>query len=407
MQSAITKFHDLSLCGLCRLRLGVKSKVGKKKDKDTICYICGGIMERVESLSAEITRKLEGLEFDTFLIGASVPHKILDREDELRSRYKIKGKDSIKSQITKLLSEETKHQTGKKVDFSKPDVTVLVSFTDGEIILNLRSVWLSGSYLKLARGLPQRSAPCNICNGLGCAKCGYKGKSFESVQGEITNFLTSRFSAENCNFIWLGSEDENSLVSGTGRPFFVEITKPKNRFVIPTRIQTRGSAAKRSNRVFFRSKAVQVVNLRLLDRRVTDVPFFEITARIYLKRKQPNGEVDIPGLKLVEQNFSNSLVSVRLSRKFKTVQKEIKSLSCKSLNNGERLELRIDCDGGIPLKKLITGQDDSVKPNLAQFFSPYEIDSQRPFDVLDVRIKERKQKSSTAALNETQLDEQI
>ena len=45
----------------------------------------------------------------------------------------------------------------------------------------------------------------------------------------ITDFLTKSFNAEGCNFVWLGSEDENSLVSGSGRPFFVEIVTPKKR----------------------------------------------------------------------------------------------------------------------------------------------------------------------------------
>ena len=342
-------------------------------------------MARVKPLAEEIVAKLEEYEYDTFLVGASVPHTVLDNEDELRSRFKIKGRDSVKSQITKLLSQKVKQQTGKAVNYSRPDLTVLASMNEGLITINLRSVWLRGRYVKLRRGLPQRSSVCGICSGLGCAGCDYKGRTIDSVQSRISDFLTGVFAAEGCNFVWLGSEDENSLVSGSGRPFYVEVTKPKKRFAMKEVLTSRGNGGKR--KIFFKSKEVQIKELELLERRVTDVPQFEITAQVNLKRKTdaaPFGDSQIESL---EKNFSNVLTSVRLSRKFRTVQKEIRGISCKTRDGGETIELLVHCDGGIPLKKLVSGQDETVRPNLGTYFSSYEIDPEKPFDILNVTIK--------------------
>ena len=142
--------------------------------REDSCYVCAGAMTLVKPLSDDIVVELKKYDYDTFLVGASVPHTILDNDDELRSRFKIKGRDSIKSQITKMLSQKVKTQTGKTVNYSKPDLTILASMGDRQISINLRSIWLAGKYVKLKRGLPQRSSACGICNGLGCAECGYR-----------------------------------------------------------------------------------------------------------------------------------------------------------------------------------------------------------------------------------------
>jgi tRNA pseudouridine synthase 10 len=344
-------------------------------------------MSSVRPLSSEIIERLGEYDYETFLVGASVPHTILDKDDELRSRFKIKGRDSIKSQITKMLSQKVALQTGKSVNYSKPDLTILVSLSDGEITLSLRSVWLSGKYVKLKRGLPQRSSVCATCNGLGCAECEYRGRSLDSVQGRITDFLTDAFEAESCNFVWLGSEDENSLVRAPGRPFYVEVVKPKKRFAMKDKLAN-SFHSKNKKTPIFRSKEIQVRELELLERRITDVPQFEITARIFLKKKSAAPALDPTTLEIMETNFEDVNAAVRLSRKFRTVQKEIHKIRCRSIEKGERLELKIDCDGGIPLKKLVSGQDDTVTPNLHHYLDSYEIDREQPFDVLSVRVKD-------------------
>ena len=340
-------------------------------------------MASVKSIADQVVKTLENYDYETFLVGASVPHTILDNDDELRSRFKIKGRDGLKSQITKMLSQKVKLQTAKLVNYSKPDLTVLVSIVDRQISVNVRSLWLSGKYVKLKRGLPQRSSTCEVCNGLGCAECGYRGSSLESVQTQITNFLVSTFEAESCNFVWLGSEDENSLVKPPGRTFYVEVVRPKKRFAMKDGLK---STPKR-NPIFFRSPEIQIRDLVLLDRRVTEVPTFEIQAKVYLKRKPEAAALNLDKIKALRSNFTAKTVSVRLSRKFRTVQKEIHWIHAKLQEDGS-LELKISCDGGIPLKKLISGQDDSVLPNLGQYLTSYEIDRAQPFDVMEVKIRE-------------------
>ncbi len=118
------------------------------------------------------------------------------------------------------------------------------------------------------------------------------------------------------------------------------------------------------------------------------MPHFEIIAKINLRIKPGSPALEPSQIELIEDEFVRVRASVRLSRKFRTVQKEIRSVSCFSSNNGEVIELKVHCDGGIPIKKLVTGQDDTVRPNLARYLSSYEIDQERPFDITGVKIKD-------------------
>lgn len=386
MKSALLAIGGFALCKYCQKRLGVKSNQMIRENVSS-CYVCDGLMEFVKPLSREVVAKLEDYDYDTFLVGASVPHKVLDNEDELRSRLKIKGRDGIKSQITKMLSLTVKQLTGKTVNYSKPDATVLVSMVDQHVTVNPRSLWLSGRYVKLVRGLQQRSTICPVCSGLGCAECDYKGKSKDSVQARITGFLMEKFGADDCNFVWLGSEDENSLVDVPGRPFYVEVMRPAKRFAMRELLEDREKSKASRKKIFFRSKEIEVREIRQIDHRVTDVPQFEIVAKINLRRKEHAPSLDDSQVSLIEKDFDHALVSVRLSRKLRTVRKEVYEIKCSKMAGGDRLELTIRCDGGIPLKKLVACQDDAVDPNLSARLSCYEVDREQPFDILDVKVR--------------------
>lgn len=369
---------EINLCKYCIEREGIKAHSAKT------CDLCGGLLGKLDLHSDEIIEKLSDYEFETFLIGASIPQTILDREDELRSRLKIKGKESVKSQITRMLTRKIAKATGKHADYSRPEVTILLSLSDGSIAINPRSIWLSARYVKYTRGISQRASDCKNCNGLGCATCNYLGKSIENIQSIASKYFCKKFQAESCNFVWLGSEDENSLVEGTGRPFFAEVQRPKKRL-------DGGDHSK--PRLSFKSKDIKIFKISRLEKRITEVPQFDVKCVVHLVRK----ETDAPQELLVDEiqrNFTEALVNVQLSRKYRVVQRLIHSIVATPSKDGLRAELLITCEGGVPLKKLVTGQDDSVEPNLSNLLSQYSIDQEKPFDILDVSVRKASQRPS-------------
>src|SRR5579875_2844956 len=115
-----------------------------------------------------------------------------------------------KAQVTRYLSNALSKRTGKRLDYKLPDITVLFSVSEGSIEVQPRPIWLSARYLKTERGIPQRSTICSVCRGVGCANCNFEGKTPHSIQAIITRLLKNMYRAEDCNFIWIGSEDEKS-----------------------------------------------------------------------------------------------------------------------------------------------------------------------------------------------------
>lgn len=395
----MAEYELVSLCKYCLDREGIRSR---PRIEQRPCSLCNGLLSNLETISEEMIKKLSDYEYDTFLVGATVPQVILDKEDELRSRLKIKGRESIKSQITRILSTSVASSTDRKVDFSRPDVTVVVSIADNNIEVNPRSIWLGAKYRKLSRGIPQRETTCRVCNGLGCTECNYGGKSSRSIQSIVSKYLVGKFQAESCNFVWLGSEDENSLVGGSGRPFYVEVLRPKKRFTSKSRTRFGSMLAYKSN-------DIELKDVTRLEKRVTEVPQFDIRCRVNLIRKEGQVEgLELP-LKELQEQFTNALVNVRLSRKFRIVQRRVRSISITTEEGLQNLQLLISCEGGIPLKKLVSGQNNDVEPNLSVLASKYEIDSRQPFDILDIKIRKAKGKERNhgSHSDETMLDETI
>ena len=379
--------YEISLCENCLRREGIKATLKSG------CDLCGGLLQNLSIVAARIVDKLKEFEYNTFLIGASVAPTLLDREDELRSRFKIKGKESLKSEITRLLTERISKTTGKRPDYARPDVTVLITTYDQSISIVPRSIWLCARYTKSTRGIPQRASACKTCSGLGCAECGYRGMLGMSIQSVASDFFCKEFNAESCNFIWLGSEDENSLVGGSGRPFYIEVVRPKKRF------EGRG-LSHLSARMVFKSKDLKLFGVQRLRNRMSDIPQIEVRCKIYLRNGNMNHEVKLQGHD-IERNFSNHVVNVRLSRKFRIVQRLIRSIKIESEGN-ERAVILFDCDGGIPIKKLVNGQDSAVEPNLSKFIAPFHLDEEKPFDILEVRLKETQMKVDRRAKQRVQ-----
>lgn len=363
--------REMSLCKFCSAREGLRSRSEK------VCSLCNGLFNQIGQFSKEVTEKLQDYQYDTFLVGTTMPSEVIDNEDELRARFRIRGKEGIKSQFNSILTEKIALLTKKKVNYSMPDVTVLLSLSTGSISVTSRSVWLSARYKKQKRGVSQRSSTCQVCNGLGCAECSYKGRSGKSVETLASSLFSDKFRAESCSFVWLGSEDENSLVGGSGRPFYVEVIQPRRRYA--------GVAISKKRKLELASEGVEIVKIHRLERKFSDVPLFDISCRVFLKRDE---ESDTPEFQAreIEKNFSNCLVGVRLNRKYRIVQRLVRSVKASAHAEGTA-ELMIECEGGIPIKKLVTGQDNTVEPNLSNLIKFYHIEPERPFDILDVKLR--------------------
>ena len=329
------------------------------------CYICRGLMDSLGVIAKSILAAVKAFEFDTFLIGATLSTQMYEREDAMRARLKIKGKESIKYYLTRELGMRLALLAGKKVEYGKPDITIILTVdkeNNVDVAVTSRPIAFAGVYIKKSRGLPQKQDKCTSCGGKGCNSCNYSGLSgHESVEGIITKELVRITKGQTPKFTWIGSEDQSSLVLGSGRPFYVRVLNPKKRKLKNKRIKGNGITA-----------MLSVIN----DKPVIQ-PRFTVKTRIHIKCE------DVLTKKILKKLNSLSESKVTFENKSKVSTKIIYSVRVRQLDSNQ-FDLTIVADGGLMIKQLVGGEE-YMKPNVS------EILGARCeciiFDILDVQLQ--------------------
>lgn len=189
------------------------------------CYVCRGLMDGLEGLVDHVTERVSGYEYETFSVGATLKVSVLDRDDYIRSRAGAAGAVSIKAALTGEVGEIISGRTGKRLDRDDPDITILVDTRLGSCEVRSRHMVVGMRYTKTRRGLPQKRTACGACGGAGCDGCGFSGDG-PSVEGVISAYLLGVVGGTDVRFTWVGGEDRDSLVLGSGRPVYARVRNP-------------------------------------------------------------------------------------------------------------------------------------------------------------------------------------
>jgi len=373
---AQTILKEYVLCDYCTGRLFAKKlnltsyKVLGKKLKNQFgsnstqkkCHICNDIMNNLEHYLKKMTDTSSQYTFSTFLVGAVLKPSSVDKDDSVRSRFKLQGIDSLKTSITRELGKKFARKTKTTVDFLKPDVTLTINFKDNSCSIRSKPLFLFGRYTKNVRDIPQKQFPCEFCNGFGCKQCDYHGiADFESVEGKICKFLYEKFGAIQAKLTWVGGEDKTSLVLGKGRPFFVKLSNPKIRRKKPQKTT---------------QNDISIKELRVIDQIPQEFSFCS-RIEIIVTTKNPLVSENLKNLKkLLETpiliDASSGKTNRRLIHEIKYRKKSPNSFS-----------LSIVVDGGFPVKRFV--EDKNIKPNLSVLLD--NICLCETFDFHEIKLK--------------------
>lgn len=335
----ISLLKQYKLCRRCLERHGGKGKPDR-------CYVCRGLFDSLDLMVKKIVKAVKGYEYRTFLIGATLPTQIYEREDAIRARLKIRGRESAKSQLTRELGMRLARLEGKKVEYMKPDLTINLTIdkeNSVEVAVKSRPLAVSGRYVKKIRGLPQKQDRCTSCEGKGCDLCGSSGLSgYGSIEGVIAKGLMELTGGQAPRFTWIGSEDQTSMVLGRGRPFYARVTNPKKR--------------KLKNKTI-RGSGVQAA-LSVIDYEPELQPRFKVKTRIHAKGEKALTAQDMKKL--------NSLAGTEVSfeNRAKLATKKIHSARAKRIDDSQ-FALAIVADGGLMIKQFVGGEE-FMKPNISE-----------------------------------------
>ncbi len=324
--------------------LGEKIRKITKQSKPKSCYLCKNLMPELDTFLNKILDMSKEYEFSTFLIGAILKPSILDRDDIIRSKFKLRGIAGIKSDVTREMGKQFGKKTRTKVDYQSPDIVFTIDFKKDQCDIKPKALFLQGRYTKEARGIPQKQISCNRCDGKGCFVCDFHGISeFNSVEGHIAKFLFEKFGAQQAKITWIGSEDQSSLVLGNGRPFFVKMINPhKRKVTIPKKVKLGN---------------VSVLNLRTVSKIPNDQIKFKTDVMLEITTEKdltPDALDVLEGLKEMPITISEN-VSWKNQKRIYDIK--VKKLDTKSFT------VLMTLDGGIPLKRLVTGNN--VEPSIS------------------------------------------
>jgi tRNA pseudouridine synthase 10 len=315
-------------------------------------------------------------------VGCRVPAEIIQKEDYIYSKLEDEP-ESIKKEINREIGKFLSLQMGNEVDFDNPNLVIMVDFNTNmtpNLEIQLNPLFVEGRYRKLIRGIPQTKWPCRKCKGKGCEYCNYTGKLYmESVEELISPQIIKEVKGTESKFHGAGREDIDVRMLGNGRPFVVEIKEPQKRTLNLKELENKIN--------LYAAGKVEVSNLKLVgkERRSQIKTSSTSTYKVYraivdLDKETSNDDLKIlSSLDVIEQR-----TPLRVShRRADLIRKRrVRDLKVKKLDQ-ERLELIIECEGGLYIKELISGDEYRTQPSVSSLL-------QNParcveLDVLDVQ----------------------
>lgn len=336
------------LCLPCAKRQGDLVKAGHVKvleDRVEECYICSGLLSRLDYIFNLLLDAVRDYEFNAFLIGCTLPYHIIEREDELRALLKVRGHESIKGNISRELGKMLTAK-GYRVDYVKPDIDIHVHVKDIDadvmdvsIKVKARPIYLSAVYTKSKRGIAQK---------------GLK----DSIESMVRDWLKEELGCDDVRFSWVGGEDRDSLVFN-GRPFFMKVINARRRL--------RSSEMSRDG-----------IHVRILER-VNTLPSnvrFLTNARLHLSCRDASARDRVILL-------NNLAVRFREGRKDsirRIHEARVSSIS----NNGSIMDVDILIDGGFMVKRFAEGID--AEPSMKDMLGDVTLEY---FDILEVIIQDK------------------
>ncbi len=303
------------------------------------CSICNGLFKDLDTYAKKAAGKMKRLEFGTFLVGTRLSDDLAIREESLWERAGIKNCESLKSEINRETGKIIEKETGKEFEEKRPDVSLILNLSSGNIEVAINPLFVYGRYNKLVRGIPQTKWE----------------KYRETVEDIIAKPFMKATKGGEHSLHAMGREDIDARCLGW-RPFILEITGPKKRKI----------DLERMKREVNRTKKVRIRNLRISSKREV----------VNLKEKQPDKVYrvvvgfgkPVDGIEkvkkvrgLIKQKTPRRVLHRRANR---TRNKKIKSIKWKRINR-RKYQFEIRTQAGVYVKELVSGDDGRTKPSIS------------------------------------------
>ncbi|RLG65529.1 tRNA pseudouridine(54/55) synthase Pus10 [archaeon] len=332
------------------------------------CEICENIFDtiNVDDLLEKVNAILEEYECDTFSTGVSIPKRIIEKEITVQKTLPSEMYVPLKRELNLLLRKVLLEKTGRKIDVNNPDIVFIFDVYRNEVNAIINPLYIYGRYRKYSRKLPQAIWFCPTCRGRGCSRCNWTGRKYPTAINELIGKpLMELCNAEDYKFHGSGREDVDVRMLGSGRPFIVELIKPKIRNI------DLESAEKAINEQA--NGLIEVFGLRISSSAEVEKlkERAKMTGKVYGALIESRDPIDENKLERLEQIFHNTLIKQRtptrvLHRRADKVRHKMVYIVKILPIDKKMFYATIYCQGGLYVKELITGDYGRTKPSFSK-----------------------------------------
>jgi tRNA pseudouridine(54/55) synthase len=118
------------------------------------CFLCDNKFQSVDILVQKALKQAAYYEYTTFLVGIELPVKVEEREDEFKAALNVAYGESLRHEFGRVLGKRIEKQTGKTVEFRKPDLAIVVNPFKETVALQVNPLFVAGRFLSRSGFVP-------------------------------------------------------------------------------------------------------------------------------------------------------------------------------------------------------------------------------------------------------------
>lgn len=339
----------------------IREAIGEKSVTSG-CPLCEDSFDMLDRYADAVSDAVNEVDSDNFLVGSKVDPEILKKEKELTEKYCLENSESIKTEFNREIGKIAIMKINRPVEFKNPQVVACIDTRFAEVELELSPIFIYGRYNKFSREIPQTIWPCRVCHGKGCPRCGNTGKMYQtSVQEIIGDIALKMAKGEEHFFHGMGREDIDALMLGDGRPFVLEISKPRVRSIDLDELE------KLANQ----SELAQFHYLRFVNRNEVQKTKLATPSKTYRALVRVQGNINKEEVNSAVASFKNVSLDQRTPQRVEHRRADLVRkrtvLWAKADNVCEdSFELTLETESGTYVKEFVSGDEGRTQPNLSQ-----------------------------------------
>jgi tRNA pseudouridine synthase 10 len=348
--------------GLTNRERGEQALLKLQLEAPDACWLCEGLVKEIPKFADLVIGELTKWEFDTFLVGCRLDPDLLDREETLWVEVGLRTYEPIKAEINREVGKIVEDRLQKRAEFSRPEVTAVINTMLDHVEVQVAPIYIYGRYRKLVRGIPQTRWPCRRCRGKGCRHCDFKGRMYEtSVEEIIAAPIMREAEGEGHSFHGMGREDIDARMLGRGRPFVLEVHRPRRRTLnletVVRRINEGGEVEVLDLRPSSKDEVIRLKEImcdktyRILTRLSEEPPLQKVKEAV--EALKTSEIVQRTPTRVAHRRADKERVRRVLGAEIGTL-------------DGSTLELRLRAEAGTYVKELVHGDGGRTRPSLAE-----------------------------------------